>query len=241
MTTSVKLTSSGLVKVTGGTETIIIDVDNTYATTSDIVAATSDATSTSTIANDATSTATSASTNADAATSTATSASTNADAATSTATSASTNADAATSTATLASTNAAAATSTATSASTNAAAATSTATSASTNAAAATSNATFASNLIIAKDFYGATKGRDAYIGAVPTETMIIIVRNNGDDMKLHGSATIKLIRGNETAETDSYIHIEEYGWTLFVRVSNNNPIDFRHMIYVHTNRWRTY
>ena len=237
MTTSVKLTSSGLVKMTGGTETIIIDVDNTYATTSDIVAATSDATLVSTNANDAITSASDATTDADAATSDATSVSTNTDAATSDATSASTIANDAITSASNATTDADAATSNATLASTNAGAATSNATLASTNAAAATSNATFASNLIIAKDFSGAY-GRTENIGAVPSETMIIIVRNDGGDMTLNGSATVLLIRGSD--DEDNKIHVEEWSFVLFVR-SNINPIHFRHMLSVHVNHAPTF
>ena len=241
MTTSVKLTSSGLVKMTDGTETIIIDVDNTYATTSDIVAATSDATSVSTNADAATSDATSASTNADAATSDATSASTNADAATSTATLASTNAFAATLTATSASTNAFAATSTASDAQSTANAASTTASDAQSTAAVATSTATSALNLIIAIDFDVAA-GAIEDIGVIPSETLIIIVRNNGPEFKLRGNqpATVNLIKGTSSTDDDTTIGCRSNGWTLFVRVSSN-PLHFRHMIYVHENRFRTY
>ena len=92
MTTTVKLDSSGLVKVTGGSETTIINVNETYATSS----AASDAQSTASAAQSTTSAAQSTAT---AAQSTANAANSTASAAQSTATAASTTASNAQSTA----------------------------------------------------------------------------------------------------------------------------------------------
>jgi len=145
MTTTVKLSSSGLVKVTGGSETTIIDVNETYATSTSASDAQSTATAASTSASDAQSTATAASTTASNAQSTATAASTTASNAQSTATAVSTTASNAQSTATAASTTASNAQSTATAASTTASNAQSTVSAASTTASNAQSTATAAS------------------------------------------------------------------------------------------------
>ena len=68
MTTRVKLNSSGLVKVTDdGTETVIIDVTETYVTSDNTSSATSTATSATTIADSASTSASNATTAADAA------------------------------------------------------------------------------------------------------------------------------------------------------------------------------
>ena len=82
MTTRVKLNSSGLVKVTDdGTETVIIDVTETYVTSDNTSSATSTATSATTIADSASTSASNAKTAADSASTSASNATTAADAA----------------------------------------------------------------------------------------------------------------------------------------------------------------
>ena len=180
MTTRVKLNSSGLVKVTDdGTETMIINVNETYVTSNNTSSATSTATSASTIADSASTSASNATTAADAASTSASNATTAADAASTSASNATTDADAA-STSELA-----------------------------------------ASNLLVTRDY----DGTNTTIGAVPSETLMIIVYNSGNSMRLTGSAaTVKLVKGTNAdhVNSDNTIEIPKESTTILIREKAN-------------------
>ena len=159
MTTRVKLDSSGLVKVTDdGTETIIIDVTETYVTSDNTSSATSTTTSATTIAD---------------------------------------------------------------AASTSASNATTAASNATTAADAASTSELAASNLLVTRDY----NGTNTTIGAVPSETLIIIVYNTGSSMDLTGSAaTVKLVSRQVADEVNSNNTIEIPGesTTILIREKAN-------------------
>ena len=208
MTTRVKLNSSGLVKVTDdGTETVIINVNETYVTSDTFSTATLTATSATTIAD-------AASTSASNATTAASNATTIADAASTSASNAKTDADAASTSASNAKTDADAA-------STSASDATTAASNAKTDADAAESNALSASNLLVTRDY----NGTNTTIGAVPSETLMIIVYNTGGEMELTGSAaTVKLVRqeGADGVNSNNTIKIPRESTTILILEKTN-------------------
>ena len=227
MTTTVKLDSSGLVKVTsGGTPTTIIDVTKTYKTVSDIDTVSSNMSSALSTATDAKSTANAASTTANAASTTASDALTTANAASTTASDAKSTASDALTTANAASTTASDALTTASDALTTANAASTTASDALTTANAANTSASNDTNLVR----YLAVSGNTT-LGEFPSSTMIIILSNFGSDMQLTGSTTAKLVKGSDT---DNQIHIEDWSTVFFVRTSSDT---FRFMLSVHADK----